>query len=172
MGSFCEEIEQAVGCWRLIWVTHRRGWYVIAFHHQLLQSGGSVLARQSHTNPLSTNDDGVDRAAVTSVFQANRELMPGTLDPLSDRACRMIDAYSTGIELTEPLKQATRCRRASLRVRFEPTISMMAIQCGTLPRIPSLGQCDSSSTQRPRARAIERYFARLDHIEFRPNRSP
>jgi hypothetical protein len=30
--------------------------------------------------------------------------MSETLDPLSDRACRMIDAYSTGIEITEQLR--------------------------------------------------------------------
>lgn len=30
--------------------------------------------------------------------------MPDTLDPLSDRACRMTDAYSTGIEVTEQLQ--------------------------------------------------------------------
>ena len=33
--------------------------------------------------------------------------MPETLDPLSDRACRMTDAYRTGIDVTEQLQAGT-----------------------------------------------------------------
>jgi len=31
--------------------------------------------------------------------------MAESLDPLSDRACRMTDAYNTGIEITEQLRE-------------------------------------------------------------------
>jgi hypothetical protein len=31
--------------------------------------------------------------------------MGESLDPLSDRACRMTDAYNTGIEITEQLRE-------------------------------------------------------------------
>jgi hypothetical protein len=37
--------------------------------------------------------------------QSHRELMGESLDPLSDRACRMTDAYNTGIEITEQLRE-------------------------------------------------------------------
>ncbi|WP_204366191.1 hypothetical protein [Halosimplex carlsbadense] len=42
--------------------------------------------------------------------------MPETLDPLSERGCRMTHAYKTGIELEETLRDGTCLRSAVCEV--------------------------------------------------------
>jgi len=43
MRLLIEEVEQAIGRWRLVRFTHRRDGSVSDFHDRPLQSGGSVL---------------------------------------------------------------------------------------------------------------------------------
>ena len=52
--------------------------------------------------------------------------MSETLDPLSDRACRMIHAYKTEIELRETLRDGA-CLRAAVS---EATIYMEHLEDG------------------------------------------
>ena len=108
MCDLIEKFVQVVGRCHLVRFTHWRGRYVNGFHNQLLQSGGSALACEpSLENLTQPTMFGQTKPRPLPSRQYNQESMSETLDPLSDRACRMTHAYKTGIELTETLRDGT-----------------------------------------------------------------
>jgi len=61
---------------------------------------------------VSTDEFGIDETTATSIPPMRFRIDVGDVDPLSDRACRMTHAHSTGIELRETLRDGGSLRAA------------------------------------------------------------
>jgi len=61
---------------------------------------------------VSTDEFGIDETTATSIPPMQFRIDVGDVDPLSDRACRMTHAHSTGIELRETLRDGASLRAA------------------------------------------------------------
>ena len=91
--------------------------------------------------------------------------MQGWMNLLSDRACRMTDVYSPGIDITEYLLGDSLLSR-SPRVRFEASNSTTLTPTGTRHHIHFSG-FGCSSTAKSGATAIESWLS----IRNYPSRS-